>query len=183
MSNTAENGIGKGYVQVYTGNGKGKTTAALGLAFRAAGAGMKVYIAQFAKGTQYSELQSVGLLPLGMIELEQFGVGSFIAKNGVMSDTDKQRAECCLARVKEQIFSRKYQIIICDEINIAVYHELIDVSDVINLIDSKPDGVELILTGRYAKDEVINRADLVSEIIEVKHYLKSGVPARIGIEK
>lgn len=175
--------IGKGYVQIYTGNGKGKTTAALGLAFRAAGAGLKTYMAQFAKGSKYSEQNSVKLLNPQLIELQQFGEGCFLGKNGVMCETDKERAACCLEQVKEKMLSGEYQIIICDEVNIAVHYGLIEIADVLALIDTKPEGVELILTGRYAKDEIIEKADLVSEINDVKHYLKAGVPARIGIEK
>ncbi|MCE5314120.1 MAG: cob(I)yrinic acid a,c-diamide adenosyltransferase [Armatimonadota bacterium] len=169
-----------GCVHVYTGNGKGKTTAALGLALRAAGAGLNVYIAQFAKGMYYSELTSIARLS-DRITLRQFGRDCFICKAPEQGDIDA--AIEGLDQLREVISSGKYQVVILDEANIATYFSLFTVDDLLGLIDSKPDRVELVITGRYADPRVMNRADLVTEMLEVKHYYNEGIQARIGIEK
>lgn len=170
----------KGYVQVYTGNGKGKTTTALGLAFRAIGAGYKVFIGQFTKGQSYSELNTFKRLS-DQITAKQYGGGKFI--KGKPSDDDIKMARKGFAEVKGIVQTNQYQVVILDEINIALYYELVSVQEVLDMIDHKHESVELILTGRYAKDEIIQRADLVTEMKEVKHYYQAGVPARVGIEK
>lgn len=168
----------KGYVQVYTGDGKGKTTAALGLATRAACAGYKIYIGQFAKGMDYSELKIGDLIP--SITIEQYGRDSFITMSGNSEDTKKARIG--LEKIKEIINSSEYDVVILDEINIALNFNLVDLSDVLDIIKNKPDDVELVLTGRYAPKEIIDVADLVTEMKEIKHYYNDGVIARKGIE-
>lgn len=170
----------KGYVQIYTGDGKGKTTAALGLALRACGAGLKVYIAQFVKGMKYSELASIQLLSPN-ITLRQFGRDCFIHKDPEPEDI--QAARQGLAEVGEIMRSGDYQVIILDEANIAVWYGLISVDDLLALIREKPGAVELVITGRKADAAVIAAADLVTEMKEVKHYYQKGVPARDGIDK
>ena len=170
----------KGYVQVYTGDGKGKTTAAFGLALRAAGYGLRVFIAQFVKGGQYSEIKAMEKLK-DNITVKQYGRGFFIRKKP--GDEDVKAAEVGLTEIKELSASGKYDLVILDEINIAVYFKLLSVEDILDLIDLKPDDVELVLTGRKVDPKVIERADLVTEMREIKHYYKNGVVARKGIEK
>lgn len=169
-----------GYVHIYTGNGKGKTTAALGLALRAAGAGFKVYIAQFAKGMEYSELKALEKLN-GNITLKQYGRSCFIDREPEVEDYSL--AENGLREIREAVTSGEYKMIILDEANIATWFNLITVEALLELIDSKPNDVEIILTGRYADQRLLERADLVTEMKEVKHYYNQGVMARIGIEK
>lgn len=170
----------KGYVQIYTGDGKGKTTAALGLAIRAAGAGLKVFIGQFIKMGEYSEIKALKKLA-DLITVEQFGVGGLI--KGRPSPEDVQAAQKGLARLKSIMASKEHHMIIMEEANVAARLELISVQDLIDIIDSKPEGVELVITGRDAAPAVIAKADLVTEMKEVKHYFQKGVVARVGIEK
>ncbi len=170
----------RGYVQVYTGDGKGKTTAAMGLALRAAGAGLHVYIAQFMKKGDYSEILALQRFE-DLITLEQFGAGGFV--KGKPSAEDVRVAEEGLVRVAEIMRAGNHQLVILDEINVATSLGLIPVDKILALCNSKPDGVEVVLTGRDAAPQIIARADLVSEINAVKHYFQNGVPARIGIEK
>ncbi len=170
----------KGYTQVYTGNGKGKTTAALGLALRAAGNGMKVFIGQFVKGMQYSEIKSLEKFS-DNITVRQFGRGCFIKKDP--EDEDIRCAREGLEELKEAIACGKYDVVILDEINIATYFKLLSVKEVMGLIEDKPKDLELILTGRLAHKDIIARADLVTEMQEVKHYYQQGVLARAGIER
>ncbi len=170
----------KGYIHVYTGNGKGKTTAAFGLALRAAGAGLKIYIAQFVKGMKYSELNSIERFN-DLITLKQYGRNCFIKKNPEQEDIDI--AQKGFEEVKKIIHSGKFNIVILDEINIAVFYNLIDEKDVLELMQNKPEQVELIITGRYATPNIIELADLVTEMKEIKHYYQKGVKARAGIER
>ncbi|MCX7975085.1 MAG: cob(I)yrinic acid a,c-diamide adenosyltransferase [Candidatus Aminicenantes bacterium] len=172
----------KGYVQVYTGNGKGKTTAALGLALRAAGYGLKTYIGQFLKGQPYGELEAVKKLG-GKIIIEQFGRKGFIHVTENPDEEDIQRARFGLNRSLKIMLSGKFQIVVLDEINVALYFGLVTEKEVLDFIDKKPESVELILTGRYAPASIIRRADLVTEMKEKKHYYQKGVRARKGIEK
>jgi len=165
-------------IQVYTGNGKGKTTAALGLALRAAGAGFNVYIGQFAKGRLCSEHKA--LKKLKNIKVEQFGRGCFV-KNAPKQD-DIISACQGLKKAKEIISGKKYRLVILDEINIALKLKLVSIKDVLDLIKHTSKDVELVLTGRSAPLEVIRLADLVSEVKEVKHYYSKGIRARRGIE-
>ena len=170
----------QGYIQVYTGNGKGKTTAALGLALRAAGAGFRVYIAQFVKGMRYSELNILPRLS-DYITLKQYGRDCFIEREPTKEDT--QAAQEGLKEVKEIMCSGEYQMIILDEANIATYFNLFSVDDLLDFIREKPKSVELVITGRKADARVIEVADLVTEMKEIKHYYQKGIEARSGIEK
>ena len=165
-------------IQVYTGNGKGKTTAAFGLALRAAGAGLNVYIGQFVKGRCYSEIKA--LKKVDKIKIEQFGRGCFIKKSP--KEIDIQMASAGLKRLNGIIAARKYRVVILDEVNIAVKLKLIPLSGLLELIKSTPKQIELVLTGRDAHPEIIKLADLVSQVNEVKHYYAKGVKARRGIE-
>lgn len=169
----------RGYVQVYTGNGKGKTTAALGIALRAAGHGLRVYIAQFCKKQTCGEHIALKKLK-GFITIKQFGTGKFI--KGKPSAKDIKNAQKGFLESLTAIFSGKYDIVILDEMNDAVSIGLIDVERVAEAIDSKPDEIELIITGRNASKKIIQRADLVTDMREIRHYYKNGVKARKGIE-
>lgn len=169
----------RGYVHVYTGDGKGKTTAALGLALRAAGAGMRVYIAQFVKGMHYSELDSLRRYE-DRITLKQYGRDCFIEKDP--TEEDIRAARKGLEEVKGILASRDYQMVILDEANIATRYNLFSVDELIELVRSKPEPVELVITGRGADPKVLAVADLVTEMKEIKHYYRSGVEARPGIE-
>ena len=171
--------IEKGYFQVYTGEGKGKTTAALGLALRAAGRGIAVYIGQFMKGQDYGELHSIPLLKT--VTVEQYDDPGWVYKGKV---TQKQRDNAMegFRKAEAAIQSGDYKIVILDEMNMAVWFELISVEDALALVEGKPPEVELIYTGRRADERLIERADLVTEMREVKHYYTQGVPARKGIE-
>jgi cob(I)alamin adenosyltransferase len=170
----------KGYVQVYTGNGKGKTTAALGLALRAVGADLRVYIAQFAKHGEYSEISALEKYRES-ITIQQYGRIGFI--NGDPEDDDIRAAREGLNEVKEAMCSGKYDVVILDEANIATRYRLLSVDELLVLIEAKPEHVELVITGRDADARIIERADLVTEMKEVKHYYQQGVEARVGIEK
>ncbi len=175
-----EERLTKGLVQVYTGNGKGKTSAAFGLALRAVGRGLKVYIIQFIKGGfDYGELYAIKKLP--NLKLEAFGHGRFITEKPPRGD-DIRSAKKALDLARDIIGSGEYDIIILDEINVALALELIKVQDVVDLAKGKPEHVELILTGRNVPQKIIDVADLVTEMREVKHPFKQGVPPRKGIE-
>lgn len=169
----------KGYVHVYTGTGKGKTTAAIGLAIRAAGAGMRVYIAQFVKGMHYSELDALGRYA-DRITLKQYGRECFIEKEPV--EEDFLAARQGLQEVKGILASGDYQMVILDEANIATRYNLFSPDELIELVRSKPESMELVITGRNADPKVIAMADLVTEMKEIKHYYNRGVQARAGIE-
>lgn len=169
----------KGYVHVYTGDGKGKTTAALGLAIRAAGAGMRVYIAQFVKGMHYSELDALSRYA-DRITLKQYGRDCFIKT--MPTQEDVQAARKGLEEVRGLLASGDYQVVILDEANIATRYNLFSADELVELIRSKPESVELVITGRNADPEVIAVADLVTEMKEVKHYFQRGIQARPGIE-
>lgn len=169
----------KGYIQVYTGNGKGKTTAALGLALRAVGAGKKVFMAQFAKGQIYAEIKAIETY-LPMIRVEQYGLECFIVKQPKQADIDKARQG--LVAVREAILSKQYDVIILDEANIAIYYHLFSVQELLDVIQLRQDTTEILITGRYAPQELIESADLVTEMKEIKHYYQQGVLAREGIE-
>ncbi len=170
----------KGYVQVYTGDGKGKTTAALGLTVRAAGAGLKVLIAQFIKMGDYSEIKALERFS-DLVTIRQFGKGRFI--KGKPSPEDIESAKQGLAFVRQAIDEKSFDIIIMEEGNVAVTCGLFSVEDLLDIIKRKPENMELIITGRGADEGVIEKADLVTEMKEVKHYFEKGVQARIGIEK
>jgi len=170
----------EGYVHVYTGNGKGKTTAALGLAVRALGAGKKVFIGQFVKSKHYSELETIDKL-LKEITIRQYGMGCFIFDKP--KEEDIQAAQNGLKEIIEIIKSDEYDMIILDEANIAVYYNLITADELIAAINKRNNQTEIIITGRYATQEIMDFADLVTEMKEIKHYYQQGVQARVGIEK
>ena len=170
----------KGYIHVYTGDGKGKTTAALGLAIRAVGAGLKVYIAQFLKHGDYSEIKGLDRFS-DTITVEQFGRGRFI--KGRPSKEDVAAARQGLKKVKTILAAGKYSVVILDEANVAVSLNLFSENELLEILDHRPDNVEIIITGRGAAAGIIEAADLVTEMKEIKHYFKKGVKARIGIEK
>ncbi len=170
----------KGYVHVYTGNGKGKTTAALGLALRAVGAGFKIFIGQFVKGRDYSELKSLGRLSDQVI-VKQYGRGVFIRGNPEPEDVEKARIG--LEEARQATISGEYQLVILDEANIATYYNLFSVDELLDLIQNRHEGTELVITGRNADSRLLEIADLVTEMKEVKHYFADGVNARKGIEK
>ena len=169
----------KGYVHVYTGNGKGKTTAALGLAVRAAGAGMRVYIAQFVKGMHYSELDSL-VRYSDHITLKQYGRDCFIEQEPTAEDIRAARKG--LEEVKGVLASGEYQMVILDEANIATRYNLFSADELLDLVRSRPESVEIVITGRNADPKVIAVADLVTEMKEIKHYHNRGIEARKGIE-
>jgi len=169
----------KGYVQIYTGDGKGKTTAALGLALRAVGAGLKVYFGQFIKKGNYSEIKMLKRR-LPEVTVRQYGCGGFI--KGKPSPKDIRAAEQGLSECQKAMLSGHYDLVIADELNSAVSAGLLGVEELLRLIDEKPDHVELVITGRGAHARVIKRADLVTEMKGRKHYFEQGVPARKGIE-
>lgn len=171
----------QGFLQVYTGNGKGKTTAAIGLALRGAGAGLKTYIAQFMKEYPYNEVFS--LKPLEpWITLEQFGNDEFVLKQKNPSKNDLKKAIKGLEKAKRNMLSGKYDIVILDEASVAIYFKLLKLEEVMDVLGAKPENVELIITGRYCPDEIIDKADLVTEMLEIKHYFNKGILARVGIE-
>ena len=170
----------KGYIQVYTGDGKGKTTAAIGLSIRAAGAGLKVFIGQFIKMGDYSEIKSLKRFS-DCITVEQFGLGRFY--RGTPPPEDISAARKGLHRIREVMDSGAYDLIVLEEVNVAVTCGLFTVEELLEFLDHKPETLELVLTGRGADPRVIEKADLVTEMKAVKHYYFEGVKARIGIEK
>jgi len=169
----------KGYIHVYTGPGKGKTTAALGLGLRAAGAGLKVHMIQFMKGRRYSELDAVENLK--NFTISQFGRDEFVNKEKP-EQVDIDLAQKGFAHANNVIKKEEYGLVILDEINVAVDYNLIDIHDVLKLIEEKPEKLELILTGRYAHPELSRHADYVTEMLEIKHPYQQGVEARKGID-
>ncbi len=174
--------LSRGYVQVYTGDGKGKTTAALGLALRASGHGMRTYIGQFMKGQHYGELDALRDHPL--ITIEQYGDVRCIHREEVTPEHVAQ-ARRGLERAREAMLGLKgcYDVVVLDEVNVAIWFGLLTVEEVLAFLDQRPEHVEVILTGRRAPQELIERADLVTEMREVKHYYQQGVLAREGIER
>jgi cob(I)alamin adenosyltransferase len=169
----------QGYVQVYTGDGKGKTTAALGLALRAVGAGLRVYIGQFIKSGAYSEVIALERWS-DLITLEQFGRGCFIRGEPCSEDIDV--AKTALKAITAALTSGKYDLVVADEANVAFKCRLVSEEALLSLIDARPPEVELVLTGRGAPQAVMDRADLVTEMKPIKHYYEQGVLARKGIE-
>jgi cob(I)alamin adenosyltransferase len=169
--------ISKGLIQVYTGDGKGKTTAALGLAMRACGHGMSVIFIQFVKGIPTGEHAFVS--KYHPFEIAQIGKGDCFTKDNTILESEARET---LEFAREQIASNKYDLVILDEILIALHVKLISLKDVLDLLDKKPGSVELVLTGRNAPQEVIDRADLVTEMRLIKHPFNAGVPGRRGIE-
>jgi len=170
----------KGNVSIYTGEGKGKTTAALGVSLRAAGAGLKVFIAQFLKSDEYSEIKALKRLS-NLITIKQFGLGGLIGGKPTLNDIEAARDG--LKDVKDIMASGIYNLIILDEANVAVKYGLFSEQDLIDIINAKPKDLELIITGRGATSKIIERADQAVEFKAIKHYYQKGVKARVGIEK
>ena len=168
----------KGYVHVYTGNGKGKSTAAFGLAIRAAMSGKSVYIGQFVKDMKYSETRITNYVD--KIRIEQLGEGCFIFN--APEDSDRLAAKNALNHCADILKSGQYDVVILDEIHIALHYQLIEIEAVLQAIDQRAEHVEVVLTGRYAPDALIEKADLVTEMVEIKHYYKKGVISREGID-
>ena len=169
----------KGFIHVYTGNGKGKTTAAIGLGVRATGEGLKVYMIQFMKGRRYSEIDALDHIQ--NFTVVQFGRDEFVSKkNPEQIDIDLARKG--FEQAKKIINNGEHDVVILDEINVAVDYNLIPLNDVLQLLEEKPKKVELILTGRYASPEVVKQADIVSEILEIKHPYQNGIESRKGID-
>ena len=193
--------ITKGYVQVYTGDGKGKTTAAIGLAVRAIGAGKKVLFLQFMKSKIYSEHKILENLSENLI-LETTGKPFFIAEAGMLSEEQLAKwgeevvvfpqgkppkdyialMKTGVERARVAVVSGTYDVVILDEINVAMFFGVVATKDVLAIIKGKNPSTELILTGRNAPQEILACADLVTEMKEIKHYYKQGVEARLGIE-
>jgi cob(I)alamin adenosyltransferase len=173
-------GLGIGYIQVYTGDGKGKTTAALGLALRASGHGMRTYIGQFMKGRPAGEHNASRDLPL--ITIEPYGEPSFV-REGEVSAEQVADARRGLERARQAMLSRRYDIIVLDEVNVAIWFGVLTTEDVLIFLEQKPNDVEVVLTGRRAPQALIERADLATEFRPLKHYYDRGVPAREGIER
>lgn len=173
--------LNRGYIQIYTGNGKGKTTAAIGQSIRAAGYGLKTFIIQFMKEFPYNEIKLLQKLD-EWIEIIQCGKDDFVYKKELPSNEEIEKVRKGLNDAKEKMISGKYDLIILDEVCVAIYFKLFTTNEILEFVKSKPENVELILTGRYCPHELIDVADLVTEMKEVKHYYQKGVLARKGIE-
>jgi len=172
----------KGYIQIYTGLGKGKTTAALGLALRAAGRGLRTYFGQFLKGRTSGEALAVGKLS-PFITLELLGRKGFVKVTEEPGDEDVSLAREGLRKCREAMLSGKYRIVVLDEVLVAIRFMVLSEEAILEFLDGKPETVEVVLTGRFATPALVRRADLVTEMKERKHYYAQGVRAREGIEK
>jgi cob(I)alamin adenosyltransferase len=169
-----------GLVEVFTGSGKGKTSAALGTVLRALGHGLRVHVIFFMKGNYpYGERN---MLPqLQNVSFQSYGHENFVHPNNVKEE-EKEQAREALQAARESVASGKFDLVVLDEVNVAAAWKLINVEELLELIQEKPHNVELILTGRYADQRIIEKADLVTEMVEVKHPYKKGIKARKGIE-
>lgn len=170
----------RGLVQVFTGDGKGKTTAALGTVLRALGHGLRVFIVCFMKGDYpYGEWNVLSRLP--NVDVVRFGSRKFVAPENITPE-DREQARKALAAAREAVLSGGYNLVVLDEVNLAVAWKLVELGEVIRLIKDKPRNVELILTGRRADTELVKVADLVTEFLNIKHPYQKGIKARRGIE-
>lgn len=168
-----------GMFHLYTGNGKGKTTAAIGLTIRALGAGWQVFFGQFIKGQEYSEIKILNSLK--NVTVEQFGLNCFIRNDPTEADIE---AACQgLERVGQILKSGEYQLVILDEANIAIYYQLFSSDQLLEVIENRAKEVEVVVTGRKAHSKLIAKADLVTNMEEIKHYYQQGIMARVGVEK
>jgi len=174
---------GRGLVLVYTGNGKGKTTAAFGLALRAIGHGEAVYVVQFMKGPErtYGEAEAAHKFLGEWLTVVQSGRDQFVDRAHPAPE-DRELARQGLELARRAMLSGRYQLIVLDEVNVAVDFGLLSIKEVLDLLDDRPPDVDVVLTGRYASPELIARADMVSEVREIKHHYREGVAARAGIE-
>jgi len=170
----------KGYLHVYTGNGKGKTTAAIGQAIRAAGAGLPVLFAQFVKGMKYSEITALERFK-DLIAVRQYGRGCFIEREA----SDEDIAEACkgLEEIEKVLSAGAYRLVVLDEANIALHYKLFSVERFLSVLDKRRMDCDIVVTGRYAPQELLDAADVVTEMKEIKHYYTKGVVARVGIER
>ena len=180
MTEEPSSDVRVGLTQVYTGDGKGKTTAALGLALRATGHGLTTYIGQFLKGRSYGELEGAKRLA-PEVTLEQYGLTGWL-RAGHITPEQRDAAREGLAKGRRALHSGKYDIVVLDEVNVALHFGVLTEEEILELIESKPSQVELVLTGRRAPQAIIDRADLVTEMTEVRHPYDRGIPARSGIE-
>ncbi len=171
----------KGYIQIYTGEGKGKTTAAVGLAIRALAADMRVFFCQFLKGERSGELEFLSKIT-EKICIRQCGLNKFCVNRNNPGTDQIEAAKKGFELSKKAILSGNYDLVILDEINVALYFNLLKIEDVLHILKNKPSSVEIVLTGRNAPEELYDYADLISEIREIKHYFQKGVKARKGIE-
>lgn len=169
-----------GYVQVYTGSGKGKTTAALGLCLRAAGAGLTVYVGQFLKSGRFSEINALERFS-DLISIKQYGTPGFVF--GSPTPEDISAGETGAIEIEAALASGSYNVVVMDEINVAIHYGLVSVGRIVELIESRPSEVEIVLTGRHAHPDILAIADLVTEMHPIKHYYDKGVQARTGIER
>jgi cob(I)alamin adenosyltransferase len=174
--------LSQGMIQVYTGDGKGKTTAALGLACRAVGYGFKVFIIQFMKGTMQSGEVETAKRLAPYLTIRQMGRECWVRREH-LDPEDIQCAHEALSLAGEILRGGEYDIVILDEINVAIDVGLVNKEEVLKLMDERPSHVELVLTGRYAAPEIIEQADLVTEMREIKHYYPKGIQSRKGIER
>ena len=175
------NKLNRGFIQIYTGNGKGKTTAAIGQAVRAAGFGLRTYFLMLMKEFPYNEVSALYSLK-DFILIEQVGKDDYVYRKELPPQEEIEKVKLALEKSKQIMLSGEYNLIILDEILVATYFGLITTDDILQLVDAKPFEVEMILTGRYCPKEIIERADLVTEMKEVKHYYDKGILARKGIE-
>jgi len=180
LTEGASEHLGQGLVQIFTGDGKGKTSAALGAVLRASGNGLRAYIVFFMKGDYpYGESRILSKLP--NVDMARFGLRTFCDPTNVKPE-EKEQARLALAAAREAMLSGNYDLVVLDEVNIAVAWKLVELDEVIRLIEDKPPGVELILTGRYADTKLVQLADLVTEMLKIKHPYDEGVVPRQGIE-
>jgi len=170
----------KGLVQVFTGNGKGKTTAALGTVLRAAGHGLKIYIVFFMKG-DYVRGEFKALTAFPNIRVSRSGFRRFV-NPGHVTPEEKEQAGRALAAAREAVTGSRYDLVVLDELNVAIAYDLVGLDEVVKLIEDKPPRVELIITGRHAPERLVEMADLVTEMVKVKHPYDKGIKARKGIE-
>lgn len=169
----------KGYIHIYTGDGKGKTTAAFGLAVRALCAGKSVFIGQFVKSMKYNETRITE--KFDKVTIEQFGNGCMLTREA--TEEDSRAAHEGLSRCREILSSQTYDVVILDELTIALYLGLLELDDILQLLKNKRPATELVVTGRYAPQELIDVVDLVTEMREIKHYYTQGVLSRDGIDR
>lgn len=177
-------GNGKGLVIIFTGNGKGKTTAALGMALRAAGHGMKTCVIQFIKSGAmgYGELGGAEMLQ-GLVEIEPLGRGFMnLGKEKKASPEDIQLARDTFCAAREKVLSGNYDMVVLDEFTYMVNYGLLPVEEILSLIEEKPPGLHLVITGRNAHSRLVERADLVTRMEEIKHPFRAGIKAQQGIE-
>ena len=172
--------LSRGLVQILTGDGKGKTSAALGAVIRALGQGLRVYIVFFMKGDYpYGEFRILSKLP--NVDMARFGLKTFCDPTNVRPE-EKEQAKQALAAARKAMLSGSYDLVVLDEVNVAVAWKLVELDEVVRLVEDKPPDVELILTGRYADTKLVQMADLVTEMLKIKHPYDAGMVARRGVE-